>query len=119
MKKLYWIFTLAFLIPLAGTGVLEVLGLGPAGAMENMLRLGYPAYILPYLGGIKILGAIAILSGKSPRFKEWAYAGFVFLLLGAVYSHLSAGDRVPLLMPFGFLVLVVLSYRSQLAPAFK
>jgi hypothetical protein len=27
-----------------------------------------------------------------PRLKEWAYAGLVFDLAGAVYSHLSIGD---------------------------
>ena len=113
MRKLYWIFTAAFLVPLAGTGVLEVLGLGPPGALENVLRLGYPAYVLPYLGGLKILGAIAIAWGHWPRLKEWAYAGFVFLLLGAIYSHLMAGDRTEFLPPLAFLLLVGLSYKTQ------
>jgi len=35
------------------------------------------------MGFANILGGIAILTGRLPRMKEWAYAGFAFDFLGA------------------------------------
>ncbi|HLA94989.1 MAG TPA: DoxX family protein, partial [Pyrinomonadaceae bacterium] len=65
---------------------------GAPEAIEFFKHLGYPAYLLPFLGVAKILGAITILVPKFPRLKEWAYAGLVFDLIGAFYSHVSVGD---------------------------
>jgi LPXTG-motif cell wall-anchored protein len=39
----------------------------------------------------KILGVVAFWFGFQ-RLKEWAYAGLVFDLIGALYSHISGGD---------------------------
>jgi len=55
-------------------------------------HLGYPKYFLLFIGVAKLLGAVAILIPGFPRIKEWAYAGFVFDLTAAVYSHISVGD---------------------------
>ena len=44
------------------------------------------------LGIWKILGVIVILIPKYKLVKEWAYAGFFFLLTGALISHLFKGD---------------------------
>jgi len=55
-------------------------------------HLGYPTYLLPFIGIAKILAAITVLVPGLPRLKEWAYAGLVFDLIGAFYSHLSVGD---------------------------
>jgi len=72
------------------------------GAVPDLLRsseavswiahLGYPSYLLPFLGVAKILALIAILFPRFPRLKEWAYSGLSFDLIGALYSHLSVGD---------------------------
>jgi hypothetical protein len=57
--------------------------------------MGYPAYLLPFLGTAKLLGVVAILvPGNYPRIKEWAYAGLAFDLFGATYSILSNGQPV-------------------------
>jgi uncharacterized membrane protein YphA (DoxX/SURF4 family) len=61
-------------------------------AVEIFTHLGYPTYLLPFVGIAKTLGVIAILIPGMPRLKEWAYAGLVFDLIGALYSHLSVGD---------------------------
>jgi hypothetical protein len=61
-------------------------------ALSLFEHLGYPAYLLPFLGTAKLLGAGAVLMPGFPRLKEWAYAGLVFDLAGALYSHLSIGD---------------------------
>ena len=63
-------------------------------AIEVFGHLGYPAYLLLFLGTAKILGVIAVLLPDAGRLREWAYAGLVFDIIGALYSHLSVGDPV-------------------------
>lgn len=74
-------------------------------------QLGYPSYMLPFIGIAKLLGIIALLVPGFPRIKEWAYAGMFFDLTGAVYSGLSVGGFHPqmlvMLVPF---VLGAISY---------
>jgi hypothetical protein len=55
-------------------------------------HLGYPPYLLVFLGTAKILGVVAVLLPGLPRVKEWAFAGLTFDVTGALYSHLSVGD---------------------------
>jgi uncharacterized membrane protein YphA (DoxX/SURF4 family) len=68
-------------------------------------QLGYPLYMLPFLGVAKLLGAIVLLIPGFNRLKEWAYAGLFFDLVGAVYSGLAVGGFDPkmlvMLIPFG------------------
>jgi hypothetical protein len=68
-------------------------------------QLGYPAYMLPFLGVAKLLGVIALLVPGFNRLKEWAYAGMFFDLVGAVYSALAVGGFDPqmliMIIPFG------------------
>jgi hypothetical protein len=60
--------------------------------VDRMAQLGYAGYVLTILGVWKILGVIAILIPKFPLVKEWAYAGFFFIMSGAIFSHLANGD---------------------------
>jgi uncharacterized membrane protein YphA (DoxX/SURF4 family) len=62
--------------------------------VEGAVHLGYPAYLLTILGVWKVLGALAVLAPGLPRLKEWAYAGILFDLTGAVASHAACGDAV-------------------------
>ena len=61
-------------------------------AVEVFTHLGYPTYLLPFLGPAKILSVTAVLVPGFPRLREWAYAGLVFNLVGAWYSHMSVSD---------------------------
>lgn len=72
-------------------------------------HLGYPMYLLPFIGIAKILGAITILIPKFNKLKEWAYAGLSFDLLGATYSNIQVdGFGFNILFPlFGILLLAV------------
>ena len=63
-------------------------------AVAVFQHLGFPAYLLPFLGTAKILGVAAILIPGFQRLKEWAYAGLTFDLVGALYSHLSVRDPI-------------------------
>lgn len=59
--------------------------------VRGMAELGYPLYVLGLLGAWKLLGGLAIVLPGRPRLKEWAYAGIVFDLTGAAFSHFAAG----------------------------
>jgi uncharacterized membrane protein YphA (DoxX/SURF4 family) len=86
----YWVSTGLTALAFAAGGMGD-LARGPA-MLEGMAHLGYPAYFLLILGVWKLLGAIAILAPRFPRLKEWAYAGIVFDLTGAAFSHAAVGD---------------------------
>lgn len=89
-KFMYWFFTAIFAALMLFASVPDVLRTEEAIAVFK--HLGYPSYLLPFLGVAKILGVVAILAPGFRRLKEWAYAGLVFDLLGALYSHISVGD---------------------------
>jgi uncharacterized membrane protein YphA (DoxX/SURF4 family) len=103
---LYWILTgvmAAFMLLASIPDVLLV-----QGAVDLMKHLGYPTYLLPFIGIAKILGVIAILVPGFPRLKEWAYAGLVFDLVGAFYSHIAVGDPVTMWLPSVIALLFVI-----------
>ncbi len=80
-------------------------------ALAVFRHLGYPPYLLVFLGTAKILGVGAVLSPAVPRLKEWAFAGLTFDLTGALYSHLSVGDPPSVWMPAAIgLALMTSSY---------
>jgi uncharacterized membrane protein YphA (DoxX/SURF4 family) len=89
-KIIYWISTCWLALGMLSTGVVQLIKMKEEADM--MAHLGYPLYILIILGVWKILGVIAVLIPKFPLLKEWAYAGFFFVMSGAVFSHLAAGD---------------------------
>ncbi len=105
---LYWIATAltAFVFLSGGAGELS----RPAPLMEGMARLGYPAYFVTILGVWKILGGIAILIPKTPRLKEWAYAGMFFDLSGAAVSHAVCGEQSKIAAPLIILAIVIASW---------
>jgi len=112
MKKIniiYWIFT-GLLILILGVGSVFDAIAAPE-AVAYVTRLGYPAYIVPFLGVAKLLGIIAILIPGYPKVKEWAYAGLTFDLIGAGYSHMAYGDPAANWLPlFIFLFVIAGSY---------
>lgn len=80
-------------------------------AIAVFTHLGYPTYLLPFIGIAKILGVVAVLVPGLQRIKEWAYAGLCFDLIGALYSHVAVGDPPSnWIFPVIGLVLVIGSY---------
>jgi uncharacterized membrane protein YphA (DoxX/SURF4 family) len=106
----YWVLTILALAPTAGLGIPELFTHGPEMTVERFHTLGYPLYLMKILGLSKILGAIAILTGLSPKLKEWAYAGFTFDFLGATASQILAADYGHAPIPFVFFLLLMGSY---------
>ena len=107
-KIIYWIATLWLSLGMVSTGVVQLIKLKEEADM--MTHLGYPLYFLTIIGAWKILGVIAVLIPKFPLVKEWAYAGFFFVMSGAVFSHMAAGDGAKEF--FGPILLIVLTVVS-------
>jgi hypothetical protein len=78
--------------------------------VENMNSLGYPLYLLTMIGIWKILGVIVILAPGLLILKEWAYAGFFFVMSGALISHLAMAH--PFSQAFPPLLLLALTVIS-------
>ncbi|MBL4675156.1 MAG: DoxX family protein [Mucilaginibacter sp.] len=107
-KIIYWIATVWLALGMASTGIVQLLKLKAETAF--VLDLGFPVYILTLLGIWKLLGVIAVLIPKMPLLKEWAYAGFFFIMTGALYSHLATGKSMD--QVFGATLLLVLTVVS-------
>ena len=88
-KIIYWVATLWLALGMTSTGIVQLIKMKDETAL--MAHLGYPAYILTIIGVWKILGVVAVLVPKFALLKEWAYAGFFFVMSGAVFSHLAVG----------------------------
>jgi hypothetical protein len=109
---IYWLATALVGFGFAAGGIAD-LAAAP-DMVAAMTHLGYPAYFATILGAWKLLGAIAILAPGMPRLKEWAYAGMVFDLTGAVASHLAAGDGVgQVVAPVVLLAFVAVSWAMR------
>lgn len=77
---------------------------------EVLAGLGYPVYVLWIIGIWKILGAITLIVPGFLRLKEWAYAGIVFELSGAVASLAACGRSAELIAPLFLLGLTFASW---------
>lgn len=99
----YWVATPLLVFELVLGGIWDVLRVPHVRVVIE--RLGYPLYFLVILGVWKLLGAVALVIPRFPRLKEWAYAGVVFNLTGALVSHVASGDIEP--GPMSYLVVMV------------
>lgn len=97
MKKInlaYWIITGLFAVFMIFSSISNVTS-SPEAVQFLSGHLGYPEYIIPFLGIAKILGVIALLIPSFRRIKEWAYAGLFFDLAGGFYSLLAVEGMRP------------------------
>ena len=112
-KIIYWIATIWLSLGMLSTGAVQLFKLkgdGP-GSLNSMTHLGYPVYFVTLLGIAKILGIVALLIPKYPLLKEWAYAGFFFMMSGAIFTHIAAGNSTIEIFPsLLLLILTVVSW---------
>src|SRR6266853_5273305 len=114
-KIIYWIATLWLALGMVSTGAVQLLQTKEGqGGLDTITHLGYPAYILTILGVWKVLGVIALLlpAGKLAflnLLREWAYAGFFFVMTGAMFSHIAVGEK-ELFPSLLLLILIVVSW---------
>ena len=110
-KIIYWIATIWLALGMVSTGLVQLMKKDGQGGLDMLTHLGYPAYLLMILGAWKILGAAAVLVPGIPIVKEWAYAGFFFIMTGAFFSHIAIGDSAVELFPsLLLLILTILSW---------
>ena len=111
-KIIYWIATIWLALGMVSTGVVQLFKAKEGqGGVDMITHLGYPVYLLTILGIWKILGVVAVLIPKFPLLKEWAYAGFFFVMSGAIFSHIAVGDSVNEIFPsLLLLILTVVSW---------
>lgn len=108
-KIIYWVSTIWLALGMLSTGIVQLINLKEG--VDKMAQLGYPAYFLSILGIWKVLGVAAVLIPKFPLLKEWAYAGFFFVMSGAVFSHLVHGDEAKEFFgPALLLILTIVSW---------
>lgn len=108
-KIIYWIATLWLALGMVSVGGGQIFRMqGGQGGVDMITHLGYPVYFLVIIGVWKILGTIAVLIPGYPLLKEWAYAGFFFVMSGAALSHIAVGDPATSTLPSLFLVLLTI-----------
>jgi len=111
-KIIYWIATIWLALGMVSTGMVQLFKMkeGPGG-VDNIIHLGYPLYFLTILSVWKILGVVVLLIPKFTILKEWAYAGFFFIMSGAIFSHIAVGDPATEIFPsLLLLILTVVSW---------
>lgn len=112
MKKqniTYWIFTGLMAPSFAIGSIFELMG--DPKSVEIITGLGYPAYLSPFLGVARLLALLAIFIPKWPRLTEWAYAGLVFDVVGAIYSMIAHGNPITdIIFPSVLLAVIFVSY---------
>ena len=111
----WWVTTALVVLPNVGAAMGYL-----SGKMdEAFIHLGYPLFVASLLGIWKILGGVALLNPKrdawSERIREWAYAGYFFVLSGAFVSHLGAGDGIGEAAP-PLVILALFAPASMLFP---
>lgn len=108
-KIVYWIATIWLSLGMVSTGIVQLMKMKEETAF--ILQLGYPEYFLTIIGAWKLLGVVAILLPGFPLVKEWAYAGFFFMMSGAVFSHIAMHNGIAEIAPaLLLLVLTVVSW---------
>jgi uncharacterized membrane protein YphA (DoxX/SURF4 family) len=114
MKKgkliIYWAATAMLAFGILASGIAQIAQ--SKDMIDLVMPLGYPTYLLYIIGVWKILGVIVILLPGFKLAKEWAYAGFFFVMTGAFISHLASGDHSlqGFIGPFMQTIFVILSW---------
>ena len=90
----YWVVTGYLALVFLYGGIAELLDVSTGlefssiGTATVVAILGYPIYFVYIIAIGKVLGALTIILPRLPRLKEWAYAGLVFNMTGALLSWL-------------------------------
>jgi len=108
----YWAVTAVVIGEAAIGSTMDLLRMAPFYPV--LIELGYPGYLSTILGAAKVAAAIVIAAPGLPRLKEWAYAGVLINMVGAMASHLAVHDSLDnLVAPAAFAVLALLSWASR------
>lgn len=104
-KIIYWVATGLVTAGMAMSGIMYLTN---EEMKLNFTQIGFPIYFMMLLGIAKLLGAIALVAPLPVNIKEWTYAGFGFMFIGAAWTHLAT--QTPWFAPVVFLGLLITSY---------
>lgn len=107
-----WILCALLALVYAGSGAQKLFG---ELAAQGAKHFGYSEGFMSFIGACELAGAAGLLI---PRLSTWAAAGLVAIMVGAVYSHVSAGDGIGQAAPaavLGVLLAVAAWLRSDRA----
>jgi hypothetical protein len=109
IKITYWCLIVLFSLAMLGDAFGGITK--QQAGIDVLNHLGYPIYIMPFLGYLKVLGVIALLQTKFRNLKEWAFAGFTFNFIGAAVSRAAMGDGAGMVaMPLVMLAVLFVTY---------
>jgi putative oxidoreductase len=63
--------------------------MGDPQAVEGFRKGGFPDWFRLFIGAAELAGAVGLLI---PRLRFWAASGLLIIMVGAVGTHLRAGD---------------------------
>jgi uncharacterized membrane protein YphA (DoxX/SURF4 family) len=110
-KIIYWIATGLVAAGMLASGAMY-LSRNPE-LMANFQTLSLPVYLVTLLGVAKLAGAIVLVAPVWSKLKEWAYAGFAFVFVGATWTHAATGTP-SMVAPLLFLAILGISYFFRL-----
>jgi len=109
VKITYWCLIVLFSMAMLGDAFGGITK--QQAGIDVLNHLGYPIYIMPFMGYLKVLGVIALLQTKFRVLKEWAFAGFAFTFIGAAVSRAAMGDGAGMVaMPLVMLAVLLVTY---------
>jgi len=109
IKITYWCLIVLFSLAMLGDALGGITK--QQAGVDVLNHLGYPIYIMPFMGYLKVLGVIALLQTKFRNLKEWAFAGFAFIFIGAAVSRAAMADGAGMIaMPLVMLAVLFVTY---------
>jgi putative oxidoreductase len=97
-----WVICVLLAALFAFAGLPKVMG-NPQ-AVEGFHKGGFPDWFRLFIGAAEILGAIGLLV---PRLRFWAASGLLIIMLGAVSTHVRAGDTPDKVAPAAIALLLL------------
>lgn len=77
---------------------------GDPRAVEGFHKGGFPDWFRLFIGAAEIAGAVGLLV---PRLRVWAASGLLIIMIGAVATHLRAGDTFDKVAPAALALLLL------------
>jgi len=105
----FWVATGLFSLAIFPGAIMDIIQ--PDFMVEAANTMQLPVHLFVLIGIWKMLGVVALLLPRFRTLNEWAYAGFLFDLTGASFSHASVGDTwASVLIPLAYLPILGVSY---------
>ncbi|HYO72886.1 MAG TPA: DoxX family protein [Archangium sp.] len=112
-----WVLTVLLAVAFLGAGGSKLAGAAPHP--ESFARWGFPLWFMYVTGALEVVAALLLLVPRTATLGAGLYVG---TMVGAVLTHLKAGEASQVGAPLVFLVLAVvvgLARRHEVLPPFN